>query len=526
MINVIPKVKYINENDGYITISDSDFVSCDRKCKKSGEYLMDYVGLSGGENGKIKLSIDESIANAQGYEINIDENNINIKGASEAGVFYGVQTLRQLLPPYLENSNISGDISLKCLTIKDNPQFEYRGFMLDSARHFFDKKAIKKILDLMALHKLNKFHWHLTDDQGFRVEVEKYPKLTEIGSVRKRTRTKGLLLPFGREYEEKEYSGYYSKEDIREIVEYAKEIYIDVIPEIDMPGHMSAAFAAYPEYCCKGTAPEIPGEAGIYKDVLCVGNDKAIEFAISILLEIGEMFPYKHLHIGGDEVPLASWKKCEKCQKKMKQLGLRKERELQHYFSNKIASALIQKGYTVIGWDGVLNDDLDTEVINQYWLPFAKKKTAKYLNSGTRTIFSPSPCMYLDYTFTQETLRRTYEYNPFDLTDKEHGNNILGVEAPLWTEFVRDEKRLEWQTFPKLTAVSEVGWTASCDRNFESFLERLESFEKRLDVLGINYAPKEVYMYDRNPKMLISMFGMDHKANIVYKKYHKDQVRL
>jgi len=520
-INVIPKINYVKEKDGNIRLTKSDIISYSDDCNIAGEYLASYIGLSTGKKGKVILSLDTSIKNKQAYEIDINKESIEIKGASGIGVFYGVQTLRQLLPYELETEKISENILLPCMVIKDEPQFEYRGFMLDSARHFFDVDTIKKLLDLMALHKLNKFHWHLSDDQGFRVEIAKYPRLTEIGSVRKRTVVKGLLLPFGKEYEEKVYGGYYTKADIKEIVEYAKTKYIDIIPEIDMPGHMTAALAAYPEYCCTGTLSEIPGGAGIYKDVLCVGNDAAIEFALDVLLEIGEMFPYKHLHIGGDEVPLARWKSCEKCREKMAQQGLKGERELQYYFTNIIVDKLRKEGYTVIGWDGILNKNLDNGVINQYWFPLAEKKTKEHLNKGRKTIFSPAPTLYLDYTFTQSTLRKTYNYSPYDKIEKKNHCNILGLEAPLWTEFVRDVPRMQWQTFPKLSAVSEAAWTAKSNKSFPDFIERLAILENRLDALGIKYASRELYSYDGRTNAVLSMFGLDHKANIEYKKYNK-----
>ena len=452
--------------------------------------------------------------------LNISTEGIYIKARCDAGLFYGVQTLRQLLPPSIEREKIKEEVKLPNLNIEDDPLFSYRGFMFDSVRHFFPVDVILHLIDLMALHKLNRFHWHLTDDQGFRIEIDKFPKLASVSSARKESQFKGFILPWTKKYDGTPHFGIYTKDEIRQVVEYARTRHIEVIPEIDMPGHFVAALAAYPEYSCSGGPFEVRTGWGISKDVLCVGKPQAIQFAKDILSEVIELFPYKHIHIGGDETPTGRWKKCPDCQKLMRKNGFKHESWLQRYFTEEIVTFLKSKGCSVIGWDEVLKDGVIPEMIVQKWSIGGEKRIVESIRSGQKCIISNVTKYYLDYPFSVFPLKRTYNFNPHlaGLSDEE-AKNIIGVEAPLWTEAVDTIERIHWQMFPRLTAVSESGWTKNDEKNFDDFLLRLDEIEKRYEVLDVFGASKESYKYDGRAKILKILFSKDHAAVIDYKKY-------
>jgi hexosaminidase len=519
-IPVIPKPQQIIESGGHFILNPDSGVEFSDYGKKAAEFLCSYTGLKQSADGSIKFIHDEKIKNKDGYELIIDKGNITISASAEAGFFYCVQTLRQLLPVKMESGVFDDLIKLPCLIINDSPRFSYRGFMLDCARHFFEIKTIKSLLDLMAMHKLNRFHWHLTEDQGWRIEIKKYPKLTEIGSVRKESQIGGRMLWGEKEYDGKPHSGYYTQDEIREVVEYAKSLHIEIIPEIDIPGHFTAALAAYPEHSCTGGPFEVGTKWGIYKDILCAGKKSSYDFIQDILSEILPLFPYKHIHIGGDEVPKDRWKKCPDCRSLMEKRGIKNEKLLQLHFSNQIIVFLKSRGFTVIGWDEIVSDDLDKDAIIQYWSPTGMDRALESIDSGRRCIFSPFRNYYLDYSYEFIPLRKTYDYEPYlkELTGYAQ-NMIIGVEAPLWTEYVDSEERLYWQVFPRLSAVSETAWTEPGLRYFDDFLARFWQFQKRLDIFGIGYATWDCYSYDGRSKLLKLFFSKEHIASREYKKY-------
>lgn len=521
-IKVIPKPNKITIYPNHFKLNFKDTIEFEDENSPAAAFLVKLTGLKKAKSGKVKLLIDKTIAGDEAYRLSINSEGVSIIAYTDAGLFYGVQTLRQMLPVEAEKNKITAEITLPYVEIEDEPRYEYRGFMFDSSRHFFEIDVIKSLLDMMALHKLNRFHWHLTDDQGFRLEVDKYPKLKEISSKRKRSQIKGSLMPWTRRYDNAVHEGSYSKNDIKEIVNYAKNLYIEVIPEIDFPGHVVSVLAAYPEYSCMGGPFEVWSRWGISKDVLCAGKERSLDFIKDILSQAAEQFPFKHIHIGGDEVPKARWKNCLDCQKLMNDKGYKNEKELQEYITNEIAAFLKEKGCQVIGWDEILEGNLDEDIIVQSWSIPGKKRVIKSIQEGRKCIISNYFKYYLDHSYNIVTLKNSYEFNPQleGLTD-EQGKNILGVEAPLWTEAVGSIDRIHWQMFPRLTAVSETGWTHNHLKDYTDFTDRLKEIEKRYSQLGVKGAVKECYSYEGKPKIGKLIFGKDHPAVVEHKKYQK-----
>lgn len=440
------------------------------------------------------LEIDKEINNLgeEGYFLNINQERILISAPSPAGVFYGIQTLRQLLPIEIESVTNKSHVewSVPSVEIKDYPRFSWRGYMLDESRHFLGKEVVKRNLDLMALFKMNIFHWHLTDDQGWRIEIKKYPLLIEIGSKRKETQIGGFI---SKKTDNIPHEGFYTQKDVQEIVAYADKLFIKVIPEIDMPGHSKAVLAAYPELSCTGGPFEVPIKFGIKKDVFCVGKESVFEFIQNVLDEIIQLFPSYIIHIGGDEVPKKRWKECPECQTRIKSESLNNEKELQIYFTNRIITFLTSRDCRVMGWNQILSDKLSEDVIGQYWI-FGKKEVTKHLKRGGNIVMSKFGYTYLDYSYSFTSLSKAYRYEPIPKRlMKEYHCNILGIEAPMWTEWVRNVNELDWQTFPRLIAFAETGWTLKEQKNFKNFKKRLGIILKRLDMLGVSYAQKDEY---------------------------------
>lgn len=518
-VSIIPQPNKIKSVDRVYAVSPKSAIRY-REESGAGEFLCGLLGLNHGENGDIRLEIDEAVRHEEGYLLKIDEAGVVIRARTDAGLFYGAQTLRQLLPVSVEKEGIQGEAPVAHVEIEDEPRFAYRGFMFDSARHFFPVETILELIDLMAMHKLNRFHWHLTDDQGFRIEIDRYPRLAAIASKRKESQCKGFALPWTKEYDGKPHSGVYTKEQIRQVVVYAQKRHIEVIPEIDMPGHVVAALAAYPEYSCTGGPFEVRTGWGISKDVLCVGKPQSLQFAKDILSEVIALFPFRHIHIGGDETPTDRWKECPDCQRLKKEKGFRKESELQRWFTGEIVAFLKQKGCEVHAWDEVLKDGVIPEITVQNWTPTGGKRIVKSIKEGQKCIVSNISKYYLDYPFHVFPLRSTYNFDPHlkGLSVQEAGN-ILGVEAALWTEAVDTVARIHWQMFPRLTAVSESAWTFNENKELDAFLSRLEDIEKRYNALGVAYAAKASYEYDGRLGPLRILVAPDHVATIEYKRY-------
>ena len=448
------------------------------------------IGTKAGNNC-IVLGLNPAIAQKDGYELNITADQVTINGSTEAGVFYGTQTIHKALP-------ITGGKALGSLpagTVKDFPQYGYRGFMIDVGRHYFPVAYLKELIDVMALHNINYFHWHLTEDQGWRIEIKKYPKLTEIGSVRKET----ITGPGSGKFDGTPVSGFYTQEEAKEIVAYAAERFITVIPEIDMPGHMLAALASYPELGCTGGPYEVATKFGVFKEVLCGGNEKTLQFAKDVVNELMDIFPdAPYIHIGGDECPKAEWKKCPKCQAKIRELGLRdtkehsKENQLQVYFMGEVEKEIAKRGKKMLAWDEILegNPDPKTTTIAAWTGVPASIKAAQL---GHQTIVCPISHLYFSnpgYNRLKgvSSVERVYNFEPAsDKLTPEEKKNIIGVQGCIWTEWTKDSLKMEWQMMPRIAALSELQWSNPTNKNLDGFLKRLRHQLDLYTLYGFHY---------------------------------------
>ena len=447
-------------------------------CQKAASCLKKFLGdafsleIFGGGKESIVLKIDSDIKKAESYTLTVKENLIEIIGSDEAGVFYGVQSLRQLL--------FQGELTLPEIYIKDTPVFSYRGFMLDCARYFFTKEAVFVFLEMMALHKLNTFHWHLSDDQGFRAQVLSELLLTEIGSYRSHTT-----------FNKRKHEGYYTVEDMKEIVEYAHNLCIKVIPEIDTPGHTVAMIAAYPGLSCFDRDLTVATGWGVKHDVLCPGKESTFEFMKAVFDELAETFTDGIFHLGGDEVPTTRWKLCPHCRKRMKEEGLSDERELHTYYLDRIASYLKSKGIEALMWNDSIKEHMVSKDIHwQLWNgDMSEAEVVNEINSGRAFVISHSRAYYLDQPYAVTSLRKTYEYEPSYEGIKEESKHLLrGVEACLWTEFVPTMQKAGYRTYPRLAAFCETAWSGKNKKNYEKFLEKLPSYFALLHGYGIDTA--------------------------------------
>ena len=450
----------------------------------------------------IILSIDKTISNAEGYRLNSDAKQIRIAGASAAGVFYGIQTLRKSLP--LCNGKAT-QVSIPAVHITDAPRFAYRGTHLDVSRHFVTADSIRQFIDMLALHNINRFHWHLTDDQGWRIEIKKYPLLTAIGSKRAQT----VIGHNSGKYDGKPYSGYYTQKEIRDIVKYAADRYITIVPEIDLPGHMQAALAAYPELGCTGGPYKVWQKWGISDDVLCAGNDKVLAFIDNVLKEVTQLFPSKYIHVGGDECPKVRWKDCPKCQARIKALHLEAkdghsaEERLQSYVITHASNYLKSLGRNTIGWDEILEGGLAEGATVMSWRGEAGGIAAAKQNHDV--VMTPNSYLYFDYYQSLDKanepqaiggylpLQRVYSYEPMpeELTAEE-ARHIIGVQANIWTEYMPTFKHMQYMALPRVAALSEVQWSQPQLKDYTDFTNRLIGLTHLYDRLGYNYA-KHLY---------------------------------
>ena len=523
-ICIIPNPLKIHQRPGSFQLEPGAGLSSPPQGAQAARLIQKLTGLSPTFSAAaIRLELDPSVSPEEAYVLDIDPNGVHLRASSAAGLFYGAQTLRQLLPSACEHVSPPTTLELPFVHIQDAPRFAHRGFMLDVSRHFFDITEIKRILDLLALHKLNRFHWHLTDDQGWRIEIKKYPRLTTVGAWRSHSQTAGWIFSKA-QYDNLPHAGFYTQADIREVVAYAAQNFIEVIPEIGMPGHASAAMAAYPQLTCDGQPVDVRAAVTTFSNPVCVGQEFVFEFLKDVLAEVAELFPSAQIHIGGDEVNKKAWQKCPHCQERMQSEGLKTGQDLQVYFENRLVNILKAQGSRISAWNEVLHEKLDKDVVNQYWIFTGRKKTIAQIKKGRQTILSDFTSLYLDYSFYVTSLRRTYDYEPHlpELSDAEAAN-ILGIEAPLWTEYVETRARLDWNLFPRLTAVSEVAWSARQRRSYPDFVKRLAQFEQRLNALGVAHATPECYLkYDKIsiiPQLLKLFLVGEHPASAEYKRY-------
>ena len=417
--------------------------------------------------GTVSLQLDREMKDAgeEGYILEAKPESVTVRAAHSHGLFYGVQTLLQYYA--------GGE--MPCTLISDRPRFPWRGFHLDCARHFMEKDFVKKVIDLLAFHKLNRLHWHLTEDQGWRIEIERYPKLTEISAWR--DDGKG-----GR------YGGFYSKADIREIVAYASERYVTIVPEIEMPGHTQGVLAAYPELSCTGGPFNVGTEWGVYKDVFCAGNDKVFEFLEGVLAEVLELFPGQWIHIGADECPKDRWNECPKCQARMKKEGLKDAFALQTWFVGRMAKWLRRRGKTVIAWDEILEGGAPPGTIVQAWR--GHQHADRAARAGSDVIVSPYSHVYFDYDPKFFSTRRVLMFDPVPPGMPANLiKHVLGTEGLIWTEYTPQET-VEQKVFPRLCALSEVAWSPANDRDWPEFQNRLTAHCHRLRAMGVDVGPE------------------------------------
>jgi hexosaminidase len=447
----------------------------------------------------VAMFIDETASTGkEGYHLSVTKKGIVIKAETAAGLFYAVQTIRQLLPAEVESLTPVQDISLvvPACEIKDNPRFVYRGMHLDVGRHMFPMEYVKRYIDMIALHKMNTFHWHLTEDQGWRIEIKKYPLLTEVGGFRKETLIgHGGRPPF--EFDGTPYGGYYTQDEVKEIVEYARQRFITVIPEIEMPGHSVAALAAYPELSCTGKPIEVVTRWGVFDDVYCAGKEETFQFLQDVLDEVIELFPSQYIHIGGDECPKTRWEVCPDCQKRIAEEGLADEHELQSYFIKRIENYLLTKNRRIIGWDEILEGGLAPQATVMSWRGIRGGIAAA--KEGHDVIMTPSSHLYLDHYQTEpddqplaiggySPLEWVYSYEPLpeELTADEQ-KYILGLQGNLWSEYLKTPDHMEYMAYPRMFAIAETGWTPLIKKDFEEFLLRFTHQTPRYDLAGINY---------------------------------------
>ena len=473
-----------------LLMRDADFLS---------QYIRQTIGLElpvGKDatrhvsSGKvICLSLDSHIKNEEGYRLTVTSKHITIAGATAAGVFYGIQTLRKSLP--VIKGDAATSISMPAVVIDDAPRFVYRGMMLDCARHFFPVSFVKEFIDILALHGLNTFHWHLTDDQGWRIEIKAYPRLTEIGSQRS-----GTVIGNNSDVDDGiVYGGFYTQQDVKDIVAYAQDRFITVIPEIDMPGHAMAALAAYPELGCTGGPYQVGHRWGVYNDVLCVGNEKTYDFVRNVLSEVISLFPSEYIHIGGDETPTVRWDKCPRCQ------AVQHEGEtLQGHFTKIVERFLASKGRHMIGWDELLGSGISTDATIMSWR--GTKPGVKAAEAGHDVVMTPLTHCYFDYYQTEKhnyepsitgmwpiDVNKVYSLNPVpDSLSASAKKHIIGVQANLWTEYIPSAAVAEYMLLPRLAALAEVQWSASYKKDFDAFKLRLTRFTHLYDLCGWKYA--------------------------------------
>ncbi|TCC99217.1 family 20 glycosylhydrolase [Pedobacter hiemivivus] len=440
---------------------------------------------------RLRNEYDSVLKNAEGYTLICTQNNIEVKASTIKGLFYGLQSLIQLI-----QKSSTGILSIKACSIKDYPRFSYRGMHLDVSRHLFPVHSLKKWIDLLALYKINTFHWHLTDDQGWRIEIKKYPKLQSVSAYRKETIV-GHKRADPHVFDGKSYGGYYTQEEVKEVVRYAMERHITVIPEIEMPGHAQAVLAAYPELGCTGGPYETATFWGVFEDVFCAGKEQTFTFLTGVIDEVLTIFPSSYIHIGGDECPKTRWKVCPKCQNRIKSEHLKDEHELQSYFIRRMEKYLESKERKIIGWDEILEGGLASSATVMSWQGLEGGIAAAKMKHDV--IMSPEKYVYLDYYQSYQDdeqiaaggftpLSKIYGYEPVpEVLNEKDAVYIKGVQANLWSEYVNTTEKAEYMMFPRIIALAEIAWTQKDLKNYEGFLTRLRPQSEMLQRLKVNY---------------------------------------
>lgn len=514
--NVIPLPQSVeHKHDLPFVITKNTFITYsqnDSLLKHNAIFLSDYIAQSTGyklnvqadvkEEKCIALILNRNIKNSEGYHIIISQDKISVEGATAKGVFYGIQTLRKAIPAVAKDAIIE----LPSVEIIDEPRFEYRGMHLDVCRHFFPISFLKKYIDLLALHNMNTFHLHLTEDQGWRIEIKKYPRLTEIGSVRSRT-VQGYMG--SGQYDSTVVKGYYTQEQLRDLVKYAQDRHVNIIPEIDLPGHMLAALASYPELGCTGGPYQVADDWGVFQDVLCVGNENTFNFLEEVFKEVMDIFPSKYIHIGGDETPRNRWKECPKCQIRIKNERLitdaycTAEDRLQSYCMARIERFLNAHGRNIIGWDEILDGEVLPNATVMSWR--GSSGGIKAAQKKHKVIMTPNTYCYFDYYQTKDVdnepmaiggcipVDKVYSFEPTEGLTLEESKYIYGVQANVWTEYISTTDYVEYMILPRMAALAEVQWLSPKRKNYKDFVRRICWLKNVYEREGVNYAKHLFY---------------------------------
>lgn len=505
--NIIPIPSSVKYTSGSFIVNEKTTIQVLSKkgdAFTTAQYLSQQTELLYGVKLKVVVSKNASTnaivcqtsnkGEKESYSLTVDSKKITLKGADAAGTFYAVQSLLQLMSPTVNPK----EIGVAAMVINDSPSFKWRGMHLDVSRHFYSVEFVKKTIDMLAMYKINTFHWHLTDDQGWRIEIKRYPKLTSVGGYRDETMV-GHYTETDQKFDGIRYGGFYTQEQIKDVVKYAASRYVTIVPEIEMPGHAVAALSAYPEYSCTGGPFKSYTKWGVSDDVYCAGKEATYTFIQNILDEVVPLFPGKYIHIGGDECPKTRWKACPDCQKRMKENGLKNEMELQSYFVKRMEKYIVSKGKKLMGWDEILEGGLPDEATVMSWR--GTEGGIEAARTGHDVVMTPGSHCYFDHLQGPEEkeplsiggflpLDTVYSYNPVPkaLTEKE-AKHILGAQANLWTEYITTEKHAEYMIFPRMLAMSEILWSPRVNQNYQQFLVRLKAQLPKFDKLGVNYRP-------------------------------------
>lgn len=510
-VSIIPQPQKCVEKRGHFTVNDQTIIVLPSEdpdmlnavsvwnelLTTAAGFKLQTTTAASRKSNIIACSLNNKLANDEAYKLKITKGAIHIEAKTAKGIFYAFQSLRQLMPSSIESPQQVQNVAwqVPCAVIEDAPAFGYRGMMLDVARHFKSKEFVKRYIDLMAFHKLNTLHWHLTDDQGWRIEIKKYPKLTTVGGFRNQTLIgHGGKRPF--KWNIERYGGFYTQEDIKEVLEYANKRFVEVIPEIEMPGHSVAALTAYPQFSCSGGPFEVEGRWGVFNDIFC-SKEPTFTFLQEILDEVVALFPSQYIHIGGDEAPKVRWKRCAACQERIAQNNLPDEAHLQSYFINRIEKYLNGKGKKIIGWDEILEGDISKTATIMSWR--GEKGGIQAAKNGHDVLMTPNSHCYFDkYHHDPKaeplaiggllSVEKVYSYHPIpkELT-AEQAERVKGVQANMWSEYMPSDSHTESMAYPRAAALAEVAWTLQENKDFTSFASRLQNILSHYDVMGVNY---------------------------------------
>ncbi|KAA6432605.1 family 20 glycosylhydrolase [Rufibacter glacialis] len=510
-ISIIPQPVKLSRQSGSFALTKDTKIFVDAKneqLRKIGEQLAgSFKEMTGIQPAIVQKAPDKNATNSifltlktpvdtlgeEGYTLKVQPERVVLAAKTPNGLFLGTQTIRQLLPAQPTTS----PVTLPALEVVDKPRFSWRGMHLDVARHFFPVEFVKRYIDYLAMHKMNTFHWHLTEDQGWRIEIKKYPKLTQVGGWRDGTLI-GHYSKQPHQFSTERHGGFYTQEQIKEVVKYAQDRYITVVPEIEMPGHALAALTAYPELSCTGGPFEVEKKWGVFDDVFCAGNEKTFTFLEDIMTEVMALFPSKIVHIGGDESPKTRWEKCPKCQKRIKDQGLKDEHELQSYFIQRMEKFMNARGRTIIGWDEILEGGLAPNAYVMSWrgteggIAAAKQKHYVVMTPGSHVYFDHyqgEPGLEPIAIGGLTTLEKVYSFEPIpSVLSADEKKYILGAQANVWTEYIPTTQQVEYMIFPRMSALSEVLWTPVARKDWNDFQNRMQQQYRRYATMGVNYA--------------------------------------